>query len=293
MQINLKPGTDILNYVLSELRNEANRLVHGEFGHIFNNSGTEIVIQVIEDPMLIYEECIQFEPRITKDIALRNLKEFANKYVGTTMYVTNEGYYENGFYRLPKIRLVFYRTNVMKMILRYLHNLPVFMDYMKLSVRHEVGHMIDLMTYRGRPYNEVEYMKAQIRRAQDNHYKKWNDIRHNDRIERLYEYYEMPQEKVANKYAGVDPNKIIEYNRILWNEVDGGVSLIVSGCANKPHSNIRQTYYNNYQQPQPQPQVYDYRRPQQPIQRFDTSQYKKLRPIMNDWSYKYSNGYNR
>lgn len=288
MQINLKPGTDILNYVLSELGKEAKRLIYGEFGHIFNNCGTKIIIQVIEDPMLIYEECIQFEPRLNKDTALRNLKEFANKYIGTTMYVTNEGYYENGIYRLPKIRLVFYKTNVMKMTLRYLHNLPVFMDYMKLSVRHEVGHMIDLLTYRGRPYNEVEFMKAGIKRAQDNHYRKWNNIRRNDCIDRLYEYYEMPQEKLANKYAGVDPNKLIEYNRILWNEVDGGVTLTIVGQPNNPHSNIRQTYYNGYQQqpqqpfqqPRPRPQLCGY-----------VSNYRKPNPNFNDWSYNYAHGY--
>ena len=249
MQINLKPGTDILNYVLGELFNEAKRLVYGEFGHIFNNSGTKIVIQTIEDPMLIYEECIQFESQLTKDKLLYNLKDFANKYIGTTMYVTNEGYYVNGIYQLPTIKLVFYRTNIMKLILRYIHNLPVFMDYMKLSVRHEVGHMIDLMTYRGKTYEQVEYLKSTVRRAQQDHFNRWNNIRTDDCIDRLYEYYAMPQEKLANDYTGIDPNKLIEYNQILWGEVDSGVTLTVIGQPRQQHSNIRQT---NYRQPTPE-----------------------------------------
>jgi hypothetical protein len=249
MQLRLPPGMDMLSYFITELTREAKRLLYNEFGYIFNNTDTQVIIETIDDPMLIYEDCIKNEPYLTKDLIFNNIKIFENRYCSTSMYVTHDEYYYSNIFVLKQIKLVMYKPGLSKMIIHYMHNLSLLLEYMKYSVRHEVGHMIELMSCRGKTLDEMNVRRDTINNAQKSHFAKWNDLMHHDCIDRMYEYYAMPQERLANEYAHVDLEKLIEYNRKLCDEVDGDVYININGSVTHRQRPIQQTVYGRKEEP--------------------------------------------
>ena len=245
MKIKIPKNGDMYSYLILTLRREAKRLMYEEFGHIFNHTQTQVEINVITDPELLYQECIQFENIMTKDRIFDNIKKYENSYSGTSMYVTHKETYDvNGLLFIPKIKLVFYEPTLIKLLVHYLYNIDLFFEYMMYSIRHEVGHMIELISCNGKTEREMDVRRTCIRNAQNAHFMKWNDIRNNDRIERMYEYYNMPQEKLANEYANVDVNRLVEYNRILMMDLEAGTVINIEGHSLRRPNNIQQTVYN-------------------------------------------------
>lgn len=229
MELRLQKNQDIYSFLIKELTNEAYRLMNQEFGYIFNNTNVKIYVETISDSMLLYHECVECENMLTKEQILTNIKRYENTHAGTSMYVTNDDYFINDTYQIRAIKLVFYKPGVTNLLLHYLYNLPLFIEYMKYSVRHEIGHMIELLSCIGKSYEEMDTRRQVIQNAQVSHFRKWDNIRNNDCIDRMYEYYAMPQEQLANKYANVDVNRLINYNRILCNDVDCGTVINIDG----------------------------------------------------------------
>lgn len=247
MQIELKRNQSILDWLINEMIKEAHRLMSEEFGYIFNNTTTKVVIKVNDDPELIFEDCIQKENLLTKEKIYQNIMKYKNENAGTSMYVENLGCFQYGRYQLPTVNLVFYKPGVTKVLIPFLYDFEYFVDYMKLSVRHEIGHIIELINCVGKSFQEMRSRYIDIVNAKEAHFSKWNNILKGDSIERMVEYYNMPQERIANMYAGVDPNELIEYNERLVNGVGMGVILNIDAVVGRP--NIQQTVYQQQEPP--------------------------------------------
>ena len=95
MDLKLQKNQDVYSFLISELTNEAYRLIGEEFGYIFNNKNIKICVETISDPMLMFHECVECERSLTYDQILANIKQYENTHAGTSMYVTNDDYFIN------------------------------------------------------------------------------------------------------------------------------------------------------------------------------------------------------
>ena len=74
-------------------------------------------------------------------------------------------------------------------------------DDLRLCMRHEVGHIMDYITFQGMRRDEFEEI----------FYRKWGDPNAEyDERARLNDYYSMDAERTANMLAGIDAQKMID-----------------------------------------------------------------------------------
>lgn len=232
-EIRLTENRDLFSYFIVELRKEALRLMRTEFSNVFSKVNFTIGFELVDTGDLIYKNCIENIRGVpfTKEQIRVNIKKFENDFSNSNLFVMHEGYYDaTDRFRLTELKLLFYKSGLMQGIIHYLHSFESYLGFMKYNIRHEIGHMIELISCDGMRREEMEIRNQTIQKATSDHYRKWNDIKHQDiGYQRVYEYYKLPQEYLANKLAGVDLDKLIKWNEILVNDLERGVVLYLDG----------------------------------------------------------------
>ena len=85
---------------------------------------------------------------------------------------------------------------------------------MKYSVRHEIGHMIDFMSYHGMDMDELKSLRKSYEDEKNEFYK---EIMMNEpklKQEFTLKYHQLQEEAVANLNAGIDISEYLKLDAI-------------------------------------------------------------------------------
>lgn len=151
---------------------------------------------------------------ITKDYVRTQFNKYAiTKEMDSSMYATFQATEISGVVRFDVMRLNVNIVGLDKMILDRITDLEGLKRTLAISTRHEVGHLIDVYRFNGRPVEEfIDYMDQNERETED--YYKWceEDTNHDWR-EKLARYYNITREANANKYGHVDLDEFLDLEK--------------------------------------------------------------------------------
>jgi hypothetical protein len=83
----------------------------------------------------------------------------------------------------------------------------------KIAVRHELGHIMDFMSYEGMTNTELLALRKRIEQEKQDYYKGMADK--NPTLEDTLAYYKLEEEANANNLACVDINEFIRLNNLV------------------------------------------------------------------------------
>ena len=214
----IKKNEYLINIIAKAFMNEADRLMREEYPNIF----TPELLEQLSFEYLASTDMIEFMKRVLscnkKMFSIDELMNMSNTqtscfcagYIGK---VTNDDRYV-----LDKIYIQINTTKLAETIVSSIGNLDVFIEYNKITARHEVGHLIDYVTnFHNVPYEKYKSIVNQYDTALVDYYKRRGEALVNETdqnkiidICRHYnqEYLNLPSESAANMYGCVDTEKL-------------------------------------------------------------------------------------
>ena len=100
-----------------------------------------------------------------------------------------------------------------KMILDRITDLEGLKRTLAISTRHEIGHLIDVYRFNGRPVEEFTDYMDQNERETEEYYKWCDEDTNHDWREKLVRYYNITREANANKYGHVDLDEFLDLEK--------------------------------------------------------------------------------
>lgn len=97
-----------------------------------------------------------------------------------------------------------------------------FIDTLKMCCHHEVGHILDFISYHNKPYDEFV---NKLRCDKEERIEFYNNGYEDDEYD--MEYDKIDFERTANLYGGVDSLKINEVNKIIRDKIKNNKTTIV------------------------------------------------------------------
>ena len=199
------------HYFINFIRDASSELIFTEFKEEFEkwpkcqfkaNRGSEI---------LWNDAFAKHKGHITKDYVRTQFDKYAiTKEMDSSMYATFQATEISGVVRFDVMRLNVNIVGLDKMILDRITDLEGLKRTLAISTRHEVGHLIDVYRFNGRPVEE--YMDQNERETEE--YYKWCDEDTNhDWREKLVRYYNITREANANKYGHVDLDEFLDLEK--------------------------------------------------------------------------------
>lgn len=118
----------------------------------------------------------------------------------------------SGTLELNELYLDINVVSVNKLILDNIWRLDFLKELLRNSLRHEIGHMIDIRRFHGKSISEyMEYADQCSREL--NEYYDWlmSDENTDDWVIQLTKYYSITNEKAANDLVGIHIDDILRY----------------------------------------------------------------------------------
>lgn len=118
----------------------------------------------------------------------------------------------SGTLELNELYLDINVVSVNKLILDNIWRLDFLKELLRNSLRHEIGHMIDVRRFHGKSISEyMEYADQCSREL--NEYYDWlmSDENTDDWVSQLTKYYSITNEKAANDLVGIHIDDILRY----------------------------------------------------------------------------------
>lgn len=220
MKFKLKKNESFYDYLFSIIDDTYNDLVTKEFKEVFDRIDFKPKQVISKTFYQCYNKTVGELPRGYVSISSVRDK-FLEHELDLTHYPMMAGY--NGYidgdniFRLTDLRISVNEDRFKSMIVdSFDTGMELLIEWIKISVRHEVGHLMDYISMNG--MNGDEYFELIHRRRQEkeDHNKKWDEHMHADFItsederERLREYFELEVEATANVLANVDTKRMLE-----------------------------------------------------------------------------------
>ena len=225
------------HYFINFIHDTFGDLLYTEFIEEFTKWG-ECQFKVNRGSEILWEDAFaKHKGHITKDYVRTVFEKYSNeKEFNSLMYVTFRATEITGIVRFDKMRLNVNSVGLNKMILDRITDLERVKRSLIISVRHEIGHLIDFYRFNGRPVEEyIDYMNQNEKEKEEYH--KWcnKDINH-DWKDTLTRYYSITHEANANKYGCVDLEELLELER----PIDKNKSFIleINTLENKMRRNL-------------------------------------------------------
>ena len=112
------------------------------------------------------------------------------------------------------LNILLLRDQIYSFIIENLDHLDLVMDYLRLALRHEFGHVLDYIRFNGMAYDEYREERARREKARFD-YNEALDHTKGQTIDNLREYYSLEEEATANANVGISLEEKIKYDAIL------------------------------------------------------------------------------
>lgn len=212
MDINMK-GCNIQAWFIDELMKEFGKLMK-EFKPVFDNCKIKLKVRIIDSTVQLWEDEVSNINRLSK----KKLMDAFNKYIiessGSTMKAVFVGSFDkSGIYHLSYLGIHISSTALNGFILRHIDSIEDVLKMEKIAIRHELGHIMDFMSYEGMTADTLLPLRERIGKEKEEYYKMLaNKI---PTMEDTIAYYKLEEEANANNLACVDIDEFIRLNKLV------------------------------------------------------------------------------
>lgn len=200
-----------ISYILSE---EFKKLKK-EFKDQLKNAPCEIKLFSRSNLISIWEDICHMQG----DLSRKKLYEYFNDKQYSITYSLMQT--EFGGYRdddnkmiVDTLNILLLRDQIYSFIIENLDHLDLVMDYLRLALRHEFGHVLDYIRFNGMAYDEYREERARREKARCD-YNEALDHTKGQTMDNLREYYSLEEEATANANVGISLEEKIKYDAIL------------------------------------------------------------------------------
>ena len=141
-------------------------MLTSEFKDIFESAPCKVKVQIVDDLDQFFEDYANWSVKYYKirisDLD-RELQIYDDNTVNSMMQARYEMIIENGKMCLTKLSIELSESRLNRYLIHNINNVENFLNCMKQSARHEVGHLIDFISYDGMSLDD--YIKMVERRA--------------------------------------------------------------------------------------------------------------------------------
>lgn len=212
MDINMK-GCNIQAWFIDELMKEFDKLME-EFKPVFDNCKVKLKVRILNSTVQLWEEEVSHINRFSK----KKLMEVFNRYIfessGSTMKAVFVGSFDkNGIYHLSYLGIHISSAGLNDFILRHIDSIEDVLKMEKIGIRHELGHIMDFMSYEGMTADTLLPLRERIEKEKEEYFKMLaNKI---PTMEDTIAYYKLEEEANANTLACVDIDEFIRLNKLV------------------------------------------------------------------------------
>jgi hypothetical protein len=209
-------------YIISQIVKEFITLKKGEFkeafdkcekiiGHPINIIITNNILEFISDNEFMINKTYDQMTDIVK-----RLYEYEKSGLNVEIFKTefNGGDYGDHKFKLDNVSIRLNTDNLNKWIVREFDNIDNLIKEWKLSIRHEIGHMIDFMSYHGMDMDELESLRKSYEDEKNEFYKEIMVNKPQQKQEFTLKYHQLQEEAVADLNAGIDISEYLKLDAI-------------------------------------------------------------------------------
>ena len=205
-------GWSFDGYIISEIIKEFVTLKKGEFKEAFDKCekiiGHPVTIVITNNTLeFILDNEFMINKTDTQMIdIIKRLEEYEKAGLNNEIFKTefNGGDYGDHRFKLDNVSIKLNTDSLNKWIVREFDDIDNLIKGWKLSIRHEIGHMIDFMSYHGMDMDELKSLRKSYEDEKNEFYK---EIMMNEpklKQEFTLKYHQLQEEAVANLNAGID-----------------------------------------------------------------------------------------
>lgn len=229
MIIKTKPGQSVYNYFLELIGVEFNRLIKEEFKDVFDRSPVKVKLFIGDTMNKLWNTRINTVRRgylshseILDDIRWVRL---------TTRFTPFESRYtvrvQDGSVSVKELSVLVNEDSFKTYFIDALDNgFRDFEENLRLSVRHEIGHIIDYISFEKMSGKEFDEMYHRRREEKDDFYRRWEHAKNDEEDRRrMEEYYQMEAEATANLLVGINIKDMIDNDFETRNKSDESIVL--------------------------------------------------------------------
>lgn len=219
MKIKLKKNQSFYDYMFSIIDDTYNNLVNKEFKDVFDRIDFKPKKLISKTFYQCYNNTVGELPRgyVSKSSVRDKFLEHELDITHYPMMAGYNGRIDDGIFRLTDLRITINEDRFKSLIVdSFDTGMELLIEWIKISVRHEVGHLMDYISMNGISGGEYLELVHRRRKEKEAHIKKWDEHMHADVItaddegQRIREYYELETEATANVLANVDTKRMLE-----------------------------------------------------------------------------------
>ena len=218
MQIILEPGTTFDGYWINYIVEETKRLMHGEFKEHFDNLPDTLenkrLMFCMTDDLLMFckDKVINLEKVDSNTVAdaYSSFKQVNSNAIFRAEFFAN---YDNDIVNLTYIGLTINVSTLNMFIVREFERIDLMKEFLSLTIRHELGHIIDFLSYHGKPIDEVLKIRRRYEEEKEEFYKSWEGQPFSKELS--LKYQELEEEAVANTNGNVDVKRSHEVEQLM------------------------------------------------------------------------------
>ena len=219
-----------------KVRKEFDRLINEEFKEVFEKFDVKPIVRYADRDAILWNNGITpiFVGKKTtatfeelRDVVFNSAKT-ACRY---PMMASYKGHFKDDKLKIEGLKILINLDAFKEKLIMNIEHLDLVEQFLKISIRHEVGHLMDYISYDGVSKKDIEAMRDENNVARDKYYKKFFDdtgVKADvDETERLTYYYaQIPCEASANELADVDLQELLRLeNALMYNTNDYSIDV--------------------------------------------------------------------
>lgn len=217
-QITLKPGTTFDGYWLNYIVNEAKRLMHDEFKDIFDNlpdtlEDKRLKFSLVDDLFIFCDERMSSLDEVNSETLSRALASHKQEHDNAMFQAEFCGKLDKEIFVLTYIGLQINTSVLYKIIMREFDRIDLMKECITLTLRHELGHIIDFISYHGKPWKTVMKIRDRYIDEKKEYFKSWEGKPFSQELS--IKYQELEEESVANTNGHVDVKRAREVEELM------------------------------------------------------------------------------
>lgn len=232
-----KYPTNLVRYFIGYIKGTFEYLIKNEFKHEFTKLPKDCIIffEVVHSGLhMMKESAKNISGSMTPDVLNKIIADNIRWELSTVMmtdWVFNVKN-DSDIMNLINLRLIVNLYNLRQNILLYITDLDSLKSYLCMVVRHEIGHMIEVLSFNGTSESKYISIVKQYEREHDEFDKKNITDNYDE------EYHKLPQEHIADMLGGVDIDELLKLCKHLdelpemYKDMDIEINLVDKGDNN-------------------------------------------------------------
>lgn len=215
-----------LNFVLSEFK----RLKENEFKGLLENLPYQIGVRFLSGIDQVWDSMFKYQSgHITRRYVVDEINKLSRSEYSSSMCASMISYIntETNRHYIKTIWLDVRTVAFNKSILDHLNDIESFKEWITLSLKHEIGHILDYKTLHDKDPSEADRY-FEIKDKQYDEFYAWKEEHDGAEYmeERLRKYYEdIDIERTANQLGGITIEEIIEINKKMFSQNNEKINL--------------------------------------------------------------------